>query len=68
MKEANKLASDFIKENQDNLALLGLAGICTGALKDTHGVFPQFARFCKENGISKVEALEALGKLINKDS
>lgn len=65
MEKANKFAAEFFEGNKDIFALLGLAGISAGSFKDKDGLFMQFARHCKENGISREEALKALNELIN---
>lgn len=64
VKKKNMFANDFIKENKDILALLGLAGISLGIVEDKQGLFVKFAQYCKENGISREEATLALGELI----
>lgn len=68
MEKANKCAVDFIERNEDFFALLGLAGISSGVLNDKDGLFMQFAKHCKENGISKEEALKVLSELISESN
>lgn len=64
-EEADKFVIEFVKENEELLALLGLAGVVTGDFEDKDGLFAEFARYCKENGISREEAFKALAELID---
>ena len=64
MKEAEEFATEFIKENEDTFALLGLEGILTGSVKDEHSLYAQFAEYCKQHGVSREEALQALSELL----
>lgn len=65
MKEAQKVADEFVNKNKDALALLGLVSIGTGVVEDKNGLFMKFAKYCKANGVSKEEAFKTLAQLLN---
>jgi hypothetical protein len=61
MESAQKIAEEFIKENEDELATLGLCGIVSGMSEKE---YESFAQFCKQKGISKQDAIAALEEFV----